>query len=96
MGKYTQKHFRMFGGELQTVTLRCENSMANVILDHFGRDTKLTKVDEEHFEVSVEVAVSDQFFGWVIALGDNVRIIGPQNVMQQMKEVGKKVLEQYK
>ena len=94
--KYTQKHFRMFGGDLQTVTLRCENSMANVILDHFGRDTKLTKVDEEHFEVSVEVAVSDQFFGWVIALGDTVRIVGPQNVVQQMKEVVKKVLKQYK
>ena len=30
----------------------------------------MSRVDEEHFEVSVEVAVSDQFFGWVIALGD--------------------------
>ena len=94
--KYTQQHFRMFGGELQTVTLLCENEMSNVILDQFGRNTKLTRVDEDHFEVSVEVAVSDQFFGWVIALGDKVRIVGPENVMQQMKIVGKKVLEQYK
>ena len=93
---YTQQHFRMFGGEMQTVTLLCENDLANVILDQFGRDTKLTKVDGEHFEVSVEVAVSNQFFGWVIALGDKVKIVGPQNVVQQMKEVGKKVLEQYK
>ena len=94
--QYTQQHFRMYGGEMQTVTLLCENDLANVILDQFGRDTKLTKVDEEHFEVSVEVAVSNQFFGWVIALGDSVRIVGPQNVVQQMKEVGKKVLEHYK
>ena len=78
------------------MTLLCENEMSNVILDQFGRNTKLTRVDEDHFEVSVEVAVSDQFFGWVIALGDKVRIVGPENVMQQMKIVGKKVLEQYK
>ena len=94
--KYTQKHFRMFGGELQMVTLRCENSMANVILDHFGRDTKLTKVDEEHFEVSVEVAVSDQFFGWVIALGDGARIVGPNAVVNCMRDIGNRMTKQYK
>ena len=93
--KCTQQHFRMFGGELQTVTLRCKNEMANVIVDQFGRGTNLKRVDEEHFEVSVEVAVSDQFFGWVIALGDNVRIVEPENVVQQMMEVGKRILDQY-
>ena len=94
--KYTQQHFRMFGGELQTVTLLCKNEMSNVILDQFGRNTKLTRVDKDYFDVSVEVAVSDQFFGWVVALGDKVKIVGPQDVVQQMKKIGKKVLEQYK
>ncbi|MBR3538899.1 MAG: WYL domain-containing protein, partial [Eubacterium sp.] len=57
--KYTQQHFRMYGGELQTVTLLCENEMSNVIIDQFGRNTVMRPVDEEHFEVRVDVAVSD-------------------------------------
>ena len=94
--KYTQQHFRMFGGEMQTVTLRCENDMANVILDQFGRNAELIKVDAEHFEVSVEVAVSDQFLGWVIALGDGVTITGPEEVVGRMAEIGKKLRKKYK
>ena len=90
--KYTQQHFRMFGGEMQTVTLRCKNHLANVIVDQFGKDMVMKRVDEDHFEVSVEVAVSDQFFGWVIALGEGVKIVGPEGTIQRMKEIGKRVL----
>ena len=93
--KYTQQHFRMFGGELETVTLRCRNEMSNVIVDQFGKDITMTPVDEEHFTVRVEVAVSDQFFGWVIGLGDGVRIEGPEDVKKYMKNNINKLLEYY-
>lgn len=84
--KYTQQHFRMFGGELQTVTLLCENDMANVIVDQFGRDIQMNPVDEEHFAVDVEVAVSSQFFGWLVGIGGGVKIDGPEGVKRQMGE----------
>lgn len=93
--KYTQQNFRMFGGELETVTLRCKNEMSNVIVDQFGKDITMTPVDEEHFTVRVEVAVSDQFFGWVIGLGDGVRIEGPKETVEQMKRIGKVIIEKY-
>ena len=48
--KYTQQHFRMYGGEMQTVTLLCENEMSNVIVDQFGHGIRLNPIDEEHFE----------------------------------------------
>ena len=70
--------------------------MANVILDQFGRDTKLTKVDAEHFDVSVDVAVSDQFLGWVIALGDGVTITGPEEIVENMKIVLKRMIKRYR
>ena len=31
----------------------------------------------------------------VIALGNKVRIVGPENVVRQMKEVGKRIMDQY-
>ena len=90
---YTKKHFRMFGGEEERVTLLCNNDMANVIIDQFGRDIHLRKVDDEHFEVRVDVVVSNQFFGWIVALGGKVRITNPQNVVEGFNECIEKFTE---
>lgn len=84
---YTKKHFRMFGGEEERVTLRCTNDMANVIIDQFGRDTKLKKVDDEHFEAKVDVVVSNQFFGWIVALEGKVVVMGPERVKKRFEEL---------
>ena len=93
--KYTQQHFRMYGGEIQTVTLLCENEMSNVIVDQFGHKVKMVPVDEGHFTVDVEVAVSPQFFGWVIALDERVKITGQEEVIVRMKEILDKIRKQY-
>ena len=61
--------------------------MANVIIDQFGKDVSLRPVDDEHFSVSVAVAVSSQFLAWVIALEGNVKITGPENVKEEMKKL---------
>ena len=83
----------MFGGQEERVTLLCENEMANVIIDQFGRETTLQKVDDKHFRARVDVAVSDQFLGWIVALGGRVVIEGPDRVKERMKgllaDVGK-------
>ena len=84
---YTKKHFRMFGGEEERVTLYCTNDMANVIIDQFGREVTLRKVDDEHFEVRVDVVVSNQFFGWIVGLAGKVVIKGPDVVKEQMKKL---------
>ena len=84
---YTKKHFRMFGGTEERVTLLCENPMANVIIDQFGRDITLIKIDDEHFRARVDVVVSDQFLGWIIALKGAVKIEGPDRVKEKIKEL---------
>ena len=84
---YTKKHFRMYGGEEETVTLLCKNEMANVIIDQFGRDVRIQKVDNGHFKVNVEVVVSDQFLGWVIALNGAVVIETPTKVIDRINKL---------
>ena len=51
------------------------------MIDRFGKDVMLVKVDAKHFYVNVKVAVSRQFLAWVIALGDGAIIIGPVSVV---------------
>ena len=85
--KYNEQYFRMYGGDFATVTLRCKNEMANVIIDQFGKNVNLMKVDEDFFDVRVNVAVSSQFLAWVIALEGGVTIVGPDYVKEKMKNL---------
>jgi hypothetical protein len=88
--KYNSQYFRMFGGEIERVTLKCKNEMANVIVDQFGKEVWMIPLDDNYFKVNVDVAVSDQFFGWVFALGGAVTIAGPESVREEMKEALKR------
>lgn len=95
MASYCKKLFGMFGGEEQTVTLQCYNDMAGIIIDRFGQEVTLRKIDEEHFTVNVKVAVSSQFLAWVMALGEKVIIIAPEEVVGRMREEVLRLGRQY-
>ena len=48
------------------------------------------------YETYVDVAVSEQFLGWVFALGNNVKILSPESVTNQMNNLFIDRLENYK
>lgn len=92
----TQSSFNLFGGEKKLVTLRVPVHFYYIIADQFG--TNLYPVmdkDKEFFTVSVPVAVGDQFFGWVLSMGNKVTIIDPPDVKKQMVEMMTGVLKRY-
>ncbi len=95
MAQYGRKHFGMFDGEEQHVKLEMANYLAGVVIDRFGKDVSIRKKDEEHFLVTVNVAVSPQFLGWVMAFGDDVKVIGPENVVEQIREEARKLMRLY-
>ncbi len=95
MAIYTRKMFGMFGGEEQMVKIECENALAGVMIDRFGKDVAIMKKDGEHFAVIVKVAVSRQFLSWVIALGEGAKIVGPESVVEQMKKEVDRLTKQY-
>ncbi len=95
MGRYSRSHFGMFGGEETRVTLEAENEMAGVLIDRFGKDIPLLPVDEDHFRTMVDVAVSSQFLGWIIALGSGIRITAPDSLVERMKEEIRRLSAQY-
>ncbi len=92
---YARKMFGMFDGEEEMVKILCHNSLAGVMIDRFGKDISLIPVDEEHFSVTVRVAVSRQFLSWVMALGEGAKIIGPDVVVEQVKTEVERLVKQY-
>ena len=95
MSRYTNYTFSMFGGEVESVTLRFQNRLMNAVIDRFGADVVTRKVDNYHFEITVPVAVSQQFYGWIFGLGKAVRIIGPKSVKDGMKKALADIAQRY-
>ena len=55
----------------------------------------LSPVDNYHFKITVPVAVSPQFFGWIFGLGGKATIVGPKAVVKKMKDMLESVAEKY-
>lgn len=87
IASYSRSLFGMLGGDSTHVTMECHNSMAGVIIDRFGKDTLMIRMDDEHFIAHVEVVPSDQFLGWIIGLGGDVKITEPTTVVDRVKEI---------
>ena len=92
---YSRKMFGMYGGDEQLVKIQCVNELAGVIIDRFGKEISMIPVDGKHFTASVRVAVSRQFLSWVMALGEGAKIVGPEPVVEQVREETKRLMQQY-
>jgi predicted DNA-binding transcriptional regulator YafY len=93
---YSKKVFNMFGGEEETVKLKFDNSLVNAVIDRFGKDVTLDKVDENSFSVRINVAISSTFFAWLAQFGSKVKILSPESVIEKYKNSIQEILEQYK
>ena len=95
MADYARKSFGMYGGKEQKVKLRVANDLAGAIIDRFGKNVMMIPEDEAYFTVNVDVHVSKQFLGWIISLGEGVKIISPDEVVDQMKKEIERLARQY-
>ena len=93
---YTNTLFGMFAGDETKVTIEAENRLVSVFIDRFGKDIIIAPVDEGHFRTTVTVAVSKHFFGWIMALDGDVKIVAPDSVVKQVKAEIERLAEKYK
>lgn len=61
IAEYTKKVFNMFGGEEVLVQLQLDNSLVNAVIDRFGKDVVIGRIDDSNFYVWIKVAWSCQY-----------------------------------
>ena len=93
--EHANRLFQMFAGDPTNVKLRFHRSLVNVVIDRFGRDTMLIPDGEEHFVFTVNVAVSPMFLSWVIGFGSKAKILHPQSVVAQCRQMCLEAMQQY-
>lgn len=96
MSGYSKKIFGMFAGQTRQVRLRFRNHLAGAVIDRFGSDVILIPEDEERFCVTVELAVSPQFFAWLFGFGAEAEIVSPPDVRHAAAEQAESILNQYR
>ena len=86
MAVYARKVFGMFSGEEESVQLRFENHLVGAVLDRLGQEVFIIADGDDHFTVRADVVVSPQFFAWVTGFGAAAQIIGPDDVVEKMRQ----------
>ena len=95
LANYSKEVFRMFGTEAPVhVELLCRNYTMNSVIDHFGTKIRVEEVDEDHFRIEPLVCASPTFYRWVFGWNGDMRILGPQAVVEEYKAMARKALEQ--
>lgn len=87
MGSYQKVNFGMFGArETTSVFLEFRNDFVGIMIDRFGKEMPIREAETEGWSrTHVDVYLSDQFFGWVFAMGGRVKITGPKDVWERYK-----------
>ena len=85
--EHANRLFQMYSGDQTTVKMRFHKDLCNVVMDRFGRDTMLIPDGPDHFNFTVSVAVSPMFLSWVMGFGSKAKILYPQSVIDQYKQL---------
>ena len=87
LNQYANRLFQMYQGQEAEVKLRFRRKLVNAVIDKFGRDIMLIPDGDDHFIFTVKVAVSPMFLSWVVGFGADARILHPQSVMDQCRQM---------
>ena len=84
---HANRLFQMYSGDAIDVKMRFHKDLVNVVIDRFGQDTMLIPDGQEYFNFTVRVAVSPMFLSWVIGFGKKAKIVYPQAVIDQCRQM---------
>ena len=85
IAQYKKQLFGMFNGEATAVTIDIDKSLVDAVFDLFGEHTKIVTSGENTVRFTVNVQVSDLFFGWCSSFGEKVKLLAPISVVNGFK-----------
>ena len=95
LNEHANKLFHMYSGDQVTVKMRFHRSLITVVIDRFGKDIMLIPDGDEHFNFTVDVAVSPMFLSWIIGFGNKAKILYPESVIEKCKALCQETINQY-
>lgn len=93
--EYTAKTFSMFSGDETKVVLTVDRSLVGSVIDRFGKDVAMTRIDDQTAQVHVPIMKSSVFFGWLAQFGTLIKIEQPQSLADEYREYLRAMIRLY-
>lgn len=92
--KHMAEHLYMFAGESIWTRFKAKNYIIDQIIDWFGLEPRITKIDEN--ECMVEVRVNEEaFFCWAMQYGLHIEVLEPLSMRERIKNAVKELNDKY-
>lgn len=92
---YIDSSVGMFGGKSETVKAIINNNLLDCVIDTFGRDVKISKNDSETFLLETKINL-EGFRNWSLRHLQNVKVIYPQKLKNEIVDILEKSIKKYK
>lgn len=97
LSTYVKRTFGMFGAKTaQEVKFIIPDYLISPVIDKFGTDYILKRIDDNKCEITVQVHISPQFYGWLFGLGEDVVLTSPEHIVKDFRKMVKRIGKNYK
>ena len=93
--EHLQTSMKMYTGKAETITIKCATDMASIILDEFGNQMIISKVNDEYFTLSLKTAITPTLLSWLLLFYDRVTVIQPAKLKEKLLTIANKVIDTY-
>lgn len=82
---------------VENIRIKFKKEIFKTIIDEFGKNITLSKdVDGSYILELRDFAISEGLIGWIMMMGDNVEVISPKTLKDNLYQRLKSLLEKYK
>ena len=93
---FANKHFGMFTGDTEKVTLICSNDIIEQILDRFGERVSILRNGETKFKITVDAAVNEGLVSWIMQYGKDIQVKSPASLKKMIISRAEDIQNLYK
>lgn len=95
LNDYIHSTIGMYGGEKEIVQALVSNNLIDDVIDNFGTDAEITPYDNEFFTLKAEANL-EGFKYWALRRMDNVKVIYPEKLKDEIIQILEKSIKKYK
>lgn len=85
LNKHLESCFNMYPGKVETLRIEFDNHLINAIIDRFGVDVKIERVDKNNFVLTTRAAINKGLVRWILNWGSDARVLSPESLVQEIK-----------
>lgn len=95
INKYRNLLFFMFGGEESSIEVIFKNDLAPAVIDRFGLNADIKRVDDDHFRLITRAIISKGLVRWLLSWGADAKAVYPKRLVEEMEEEAERLYLQY-